>query len=161
MKAVIAVDLGASSGRVMVGYLKEGKVSLEEFHRFKNEQVTNAGHSCWDLDGIYAEIVEGINKVRATGIQVDSLGIDTWGVDFVLLNKAGESLGPFVSYRDTRTEGMLEKLLSDSNLTKSDIYQSTGINSYLSIPYINLKRFLSNDRSGIQTSIRCCLYLIT
>ncbi len=158
MKAVIAVDLGASSGRVMVGYLKEGKVSLEEFHRFKNEQVINAGHSCWDLDGIYAEIVEGINKVRAAGIKIDSLGIDSWGVDFVLLSKSGEPLGPYVSYRDTRTEGMLEKLLSDSNLTKGDIYQSTGI-QFLPFNTLYQLKALSEQRPEWYSDIETLLFV--
>ncbi|KGY13994.1 rhamnulokinase [Vibrio tubiashii] len=158
MKAVIAVDLGASSGRVMVGYLKQGKVSLEEFHRFKNEQVINAGHSCWDLDGIYAEIVEGINKVRAAGVNIDSLGIDTWGVDFVLLNKSAEPLGPFVSYRDTRTEGMQEKLLSDSNLTKSDIYQSTGI-QFLPFNTLYQLKALSEQRPEWYSDIDTLLFV--
>lgn len=93
MKAVIAIDLGASSGRVMVGYLESGKVSLEEFHRFKNEQVIRSEQSCWDLDFILGEIKIGIDKVIASGKEISSLGIDTWGVDFVLLDKAGNNLG--------------------------------------------------------------------
>lgn len=87
MKAVIAIDLGASSGRVMVGYLNNGKIDLEEFHRFQNQQVMHGNESCWDLYSILEEIKVGINKVLATGVEITSLGIDTWGVDFVLLDK--------------------------------------------------------------------------
>jgi rhamnulokinase len=127
MKAVIAIDLGASSGRVMGGYLNNGKIELEEFHRFQNQQVMHGNESCWDLYLILEEIKVGINKVVATGIEITSLGIDTWGVDFVLLNKFGKHLGEFVSYRDARTEGALDKLLADNQLTLQDIYTTTGI----------------------------------
>lgn len=127
MKAVIAIDLGASSGRVMVGYLEDGKVRLEEFHRFQNQQVMHGNESCWDLYSILEEIKVGINKVIATDIEVCSLGIDTWGVDFVLLDKFGKHLGEFVSYRDARTNDVLDKLMQDSDLTREDIYNTTGI----------------------------------
>ena len=127
MKAVIAIDLGASSGRVMVGYLEDGKIRLEEFHRFQNQQVMHGNESCWDLYSILEEIKVGINKVISTGIEICSLGIDTWGVDFVLLDKFGQHLGEFVSYRDARTNGVLDKLMQDSGLTQSDIYNTTGI----------------------------------
>lgn len=127
MKAVIAIDLGASSGRVMVGYLNEKKIELKEFHRFQNQQVMHGNESCWDLYSILEEIKVGINKVLATGVEVTSLGIDTWGVDFVLLDKFGKHLGEFVSYRDARTESVMDKLLRDSQLTPEQVYQMTGI----------------------------------
>ncbi|MDN3700241.1 FGGY family carbohydrate kinase [Vibrio artabrorum] len=127
MSNVIAVDLGASSGRVMVGTLKNSKVSLKEYHRFPNVQVICNGQSCWDLYAILEEIERGISKVAASGIEIDSLGIDTWGVDFVLLDRFGKHLGEFVSYRDERTEGMIDKLTSDSSITHKDIYTTTGI----------------------------------
>ncbi|WP_413282479.1 rhamnulokinase [Vibrio sp. MA40-2] len=126
-KAVIAIDLGASSGRVMVGYLDNEKIEIEEFHRFLNQQVMNDGQSCWDLYFILEEIKIGINKVLSSGLDIISLGIDTWGVDFVLLDKFGHHLGNFVSYRDERTEGSLDKLLQDSQLTREQIYHQTGI----------------------------------
>ncbi|MFA0088187.1 rhamnulokinase [Vibrio sp. 10N.261.51.F12] len=127
MKAVIAIDLGASSGRVMVGYLNNGRIDLKEFHRFQNQQVMNGNESCWDLYSILEEIEVGINKVLATDVEITSLGIDTWGVDFVLLDKFGRHLGEFVSYRDVRTEGMEDKLFKDSQLTRKQVYQQTGI----------------------------------
>ncbi|WP_456296359.1 rhamnulokinase [Vibrio sp. AK197] len=127
MKAVIAIDLGASSGRVMVGYLKDKKIELQEFHRFQNQQVMTEGESCWALYSILEEIKVGINKVLAADIPVCSLGIDTWGVDFVLLDKFGKHLGEFVSYRDKRTQGVLDQLLVDSQLTREEIYATTGI----------------------------------
>ena len=126
-KAVIAIDLGASSGRVMVGYLNNGKLALEEFHRFQNQQVMHGNESCWDLYSILEEIKIGINKVITSGTKVISLGIDTWGVDFVLLDKFGQHLGEFVSYRDARTEGVLDRLIDSTQLSREEIYKQTGI----------------------------------
>ncbi|WP_246201027.1 rhamnulokinase [Vibrio ziniensis] len=145
MKAVIAIDLGASSGRVMVGYLESGKIRLEEFHRFQNQQVVHGNESCWDLYSILEEIKVGINKVIATGIEVCSLGIDTWGVDFVLLDKFGKHLGEFVSYRDARTEGVQDKLLADSQLSLQDIYRATGI-QFLSFNTINQLKAIADQQ---------------
>lgn len=145
MKAVIAIDLGASSGRVMVGYLESGKIRLEEFHRFQNQQVVHGNESCWDLYSILEEIKVGINKVIATGIRVCSLGIDTWGVDFVLLDKFGKHLGEFVSYRDARTEGVQDKLLADSQLSLQDIYRTTGI-QFLSFNTINQLKAIADQQ---------------
>ncbi len=127
MNAVIAIDLGASSGRVMVGYLESGKIRLEEFHRFQNQQIMCGMESCWDLDSILNEIKVGIDKVLTNNVKVASLGIDTWGVDFVLMNKQGQHLGEYVSYRDSRTQGVMDKLLNDSGLSKQDVYRTTGI----------------------------------
>lgn len=126
-KAVIAIDLGASSGRVMVGYLNNGKLALEEFHRFQNQQVMHGNKSCWDLYSILEEIKIGIKKVITSGTKVISLGIDTWGVDFVLLDKFGQHLGEFVSYRDARTEGVLDRLIDSTQLSREEIYKQTGI----------------------------------
>ncbi|MFV0448624.1 MAG: rhamnulokinase [Vibrio sp.] len=145
MKAVIAIDLGASSGRVMVGYLESGKIRLQEFHRFQNQQVVHGNESCWDLYSILEEIKVGINKVIATGIEICSLGIDTWGVDFVLLDKFGKHLGEFVSYRDARTEGVQEKLLADSQLSLHDIYRTTGI-QFLSFNTINQLKAIADQQ---------------
>ncbi len=137
MNSVIAIDLGASSGRVMVGQLvadsaapdftAQQRITLEEYHRFSNSQVMIEGQSCWDLYRILEEIDVGINKVVSAGIEVESLAIDTWGVDFVLLDKFGKHLGEFVSYRDSRTQGMLPTLLEHSGLSREDIYDISGI----------------------------------
>ncbi|MCF4176543.1 rhamnulokinase [Vibrio sp. McD22-P3] len=158
MKAVIAIDLGASSGRVMVGYLNNGKIELEEFHRFQNQQVMHGNESCWDLYSILEEIKVGINKVVATGIEITSLGIDTWGVDFVLLNKFGKHLGEFVSYRDARTEGVLDKLLADNQLTLQDIYTTTGI-QFLSFNTINQLKAIHDQQPEWYGEIDTLLFI--
>ena len=145
MKSVIAIDLGASSGRVMVGYLEDGKIGLEEFHRFQNQQVKRGNESCWDLYSILEEIKIGINKVLDKNINIDSLGIDTWGVDFVLLDKFGRHLGEFVSYRDERTHGVQEKLINDSGVSKDDIYGITGI-QFLPFNTINQLKAITDSQ---------------
>ncbi len=158
MKAVIAIDLGASSGRVMVGYLENGKIRLEEFHRFQNQQVVHGDESCWDLYSILEEIKVGINKVVATGIEVCSLGIDTWGVDFVLLDKFGKHLGEFVSYRDARTEGIQNKLLVDSQLSLQNIYHTTGI-QFLSFNTINQLKAIHDQQPEWFNDIDTLLFI--
>ncbi len=145
MKAVIAIDLGASSGRVMVGCLESGKIRLKEFHRFQNQQVVHGNESCWDLYSILGDIKIGIDKVIESGIEVCSLGIDTWGVDFVLLDKSGKHLGEFVSYRDGRTEGVQDKLLADSQLSLQEIYQTTGI-QFLPFNTINQLKAIADQQ---------------
>jgi rhamnulokinase len=153
MKGVIAIDLGASSGRVMVGYLQEKKlqenklqekkIQLEEFHRFSNQQLIHGTESCWDLYSILEEIKVGIDKVLASDFEVCSLGIDSWGVDFVLLDKSGQHLGEFVSYRDARTQGTQFRIEQDSSLSKKDIYGMSGI-QFLTFNTINQLKAVSD-----------------
>lgn len=158
MKAVIAIDLGASSGRVMVGYLNNKKIELEEFHRFQNQQVMHGNESCWDLYSILEEIKVGINKVVATGVEITSLGIDTWGVDFVLLDKFGKHLGEFVSYRDARTQGVQEKLQEDNHLLRQDIYHTTGI-QFLPFNTINQLKAINDQQPHWYSDIDTLLFI--
>ncbi|MDB1125213.1 rhamnulokinase [Vibrio algarum] len=125
MKKIIAVDIGASSGRVILGTFKNQKIELEEFHRFDNGPVLREGQACWNLDYLLMEIKHGIDLTLQSGHIIDCIGIDTWGVDYVLLDKDGFRLGEGVSYRDKRTEGYLDKLIEQ--LSKDVIYSQTGI----------------------------------
>ncbi|WP_027695755.1 rhamnulokinase [Vibrio litoralis] len=125
-KKVIAVDLGASSGRVILGCTDQHQIELSEIHRFENKLVQRNGHDCWDLNFLLDNIKQGIDKVLKQGIKPDSIGIDTWGVDFVLLDKDGQELGDFVAYRDARTQGVMESFLSNT-VSKQDVYVETGI----------------------------------
>jgi len=126
MKDLIAVDLGASSGRVILGRFEQGKLSLTEYHRFSNGVVNDEDNQlCWDLDSLLTEIKAGIEKVQSDGIVVDCMGIDTWGVDFALLDKHGNTLGKTVSYRDNRTNTIFDDVVS--KLGKDTIYQTIGI----------------------------------
>lgn len=124
-KTYVAVDIGASSGRLMMGHLVDGKLELKEVHRFKNGFSKKNGYDCWDIDHILQEIFVGLEKVKKLGFQDVTLGIDTWAVDYVLVGKNGKRLKDPVSYRDARTKNSIAKLTSD--LSKDYIYKKTGI----------------------------------
>ena len=98
----VAVDLGASSGRVMLArYERECRsLTLREIHRFNNGLHSQNGYVTWDVDSLESAIRLGLNKVCEEGIRIDSIGIDTWGVDFVLLDQQGQRVGLPVAYRD-------------------------------------------------------------
>ncbi|ENL2968640.1 rhamnulokinase [Escherichia coli] len=123
----VAVDLGASSGRVMLArYERECRsLTLHEIHRFNNGLHSQNGYVTWDVDSLEDAIRLGLNKVCEEGIRIDSIGIDTWGVDFVLLDLQGKRVGLPVAYRDSRTNGLMTQ--AQQQLGKRDIYQRSGI----------------------------------
>ena len=122
----IAVDLGAESGRVMLGTVSHGKLSLEEMHRFSNGPVETQGSLRWDFDRLLSEIKTGIGRAaqNAAG-DVAGIGVDTWGVDFGLLGADGKLIEAPFHYRDSRTNGMMD--VASELMPKRDIYQNTGI----------------------------------
>jgi rhamnulokinase len=119
-RRLLAVDLGAESGRVVAGRFDGGRLALEEVHRFSNVSVTVAGTLHWDALRLFADLLDG---VRVAG-PVDSIGVDTWGVDFALLDRAGRLLGNPVHYRDRRTAGMLAEAFR--RVPAEEIYSRTG-----------------------------------
>ena len=123
----VAVDLGASSGRVMLARYdsEQHALTLREIHRFANCLQKTDGFDAWDIDSLENEIRLGLEKVCDEGIRIDSIGIDTWGVDYVLLDKHGQRVGLPVSYRDNRTTGVMQQALVQ--LGKHDIYRRSGI----------------------------------
>jgi len=124
-KYYLAIDIGASSGRHILGWLEEGRIRLEEVFRFENRQVRRGGHDCWDVERLWDGILQGLRACARLGKIPDTVGIDTWAVDFVLLNQEDRVLGDAVSYRDGRTRGedaAVERLVSPRAL-----YQKTGI----------------------------------
>lgn len=123
----VAVDLGASSGRVMLArYDSEQRaLTLREIHRFVNCLQNVDGFATWDIDSLESEIRLGLNKVSEQGIQIDSIGIDTWGVDYVLLDEHGQRVGLPVSYRDGRTHGVMAS--AQAQLGRETIYRRSGI----------------------------------
>jgi rhamnulokinase len=123
-RRVLAFDFGASSGRAMIGAFDGRKIELSEIHRFSNDSVYLNGTLFWDTPHQINEIKKGINKCFLKG-GADSIGIDTWGVDFGLLNKYGDLMENHVHYRDTRTNGMIEK--AAELVPKKEIYRQTGI----------------------------------
>lgn len=123
MKKVLAFDFGASSGRAILFTYSGGKITEEEIHRFSNDPVDVNGTFCWDVLRLYHEIKQGILKCREKGF--DSIGIDTWGVDFGLLDRDGNLLANPVHYRDARTDGMIEKV--DAILPRKEMYDECGL----------------------------------
>ena len=121
----LAVDIGASSGRHILGHMENGKMILEEIYRFENGMVKKDGELCWEFDRLFNEIVNGLKKCKEIGKIPVSMGVDTWGVDFVLLDKDDKVLGNTVGYRDHRTEGMDEEVYKTISL--KDLYARTGI----------------------------------
>ncbi|MEC1731665.1 rhamnulokinase [Bacillus mojavensis] len=120
-----AVDIGASSGRVIIGELQEGKLAVQEIYRFANGFMQRDGHCYWDIDHLLEQILQGLQKVKALGYGCCTVGIDTWAVDYVLLDEKGSRLQEVISYRDKRTENTMEKLTQ--TVSKETIYQKTGI----------------------------------
>ena len=123
---VAAVDLGASSGRVMLSCFdsESQKINLAEIHRFKNQLQEKNGHHFWNLDYLEQEIKIGLEKILENQ-ELHSIGIDTWGVDFVLLDKNGNLAAPTYAYRDKRTNGVMEKVFKEFG--KEKLYNKTGI----------------------------------
>ncbi len=123
-KRVLAFDFGASSGRAIIGEFDGEKITLSEVHRFSNDPVAINGTVYWDVQRLFYEIKQGILKAKEAG-GFDSIGIDTWGVDFGLLRKDGTLLENPVHYRDKRNDGMVEK--SGKYMSKERLYDITGI----------------------------------
>lgn len=121
----LAVDIGASSGRHMLGHLENGRMVMEEVHRFENGLVLKDGELCWELDRLFTEIKAGMKKCAALGKIPKSIGIDTWAVDFVLLDGQNRVLGNTVGYRDKRTAGMDEKVYEI--IPEKELYARNGI----------------------------------
>lgn len=125
MKIHLAVDLGAGSGRVLAGKVEDGKLALEELHRFENPGTRLPGGWHWHLLGLYREILIGIKEGIRRFETIASLGIDTWAVDYGLLDEKGNLLGLPYQYRDPRTDGMQEKMAQ--LIDPAEQYRQTGI----------------------------------
>lgn len=126
MIRLLAFDFGASGGRAMLGRFDGRKLDLAEVHRFANEPVRVNGALHWDILRLYHELKQGLRKCAATGVgKLAGLGVDTWGVDFGLLDRQGNLLGNPYHYRDARTEGMLAKAAARVGL--EEIFSTTGI----------------------------------
>ncbi|MBS4207836.1 rhamnulokinase [Bacillus sp. FJAT-50079] len=121
----LAVDIGASSGRVLAGEVQNGKITIQELHRFENRLIQKDKQLCWDIEHLFNEIKQGIHKSKQAGMSPASIGIDTWAVDFVLLDENDELLTDAVAYRDRRTDGMMEEVFQ--LIGKKELYERTGI----------------------------------
>lgn len=124
-KNYFAVDLGATSGRTILGRIADGGVAIEEINRFPNRLIEANGHFYWDILALYHNIIDGLKIVASRGIEIDSIGIDTWGVDFVLVGNDGNFLRQPFAYRDPHTNGASD--LYFKRINRSEIYSKTGI----------------------------------
>lgn len=121
----IAIDFGGGSGRVIAATLNGYKLKQEEVYRFPNRMVQLGKHLYWDFPALFAEMMIGLQKVAEGGYNVQSIGIDTWGVDFGLIDKQGNLLGNPISYRDNRTCGLPEELFPNEEMLSAH-YAETG-----------------------------------
>ena len=124
MKNVLAIDFGASSGRAVIGSFDGERIKLTEIHRFSNDPVTLGGTMYWDFLRLFHEIKQALVKAKEYG-EIDSIAVDTWGVDFGLIDKEGRLLENPVHYRDGRTAGMVD--YSGEYISKDSLYDMTGI----------------------------------
>ncbi len=125
-KYFFAVDLGATSGRTILGTLAEGKIELEEVTRFPNNLIEQGGHFYWDIFALYHEILQGLKDVARRGVKIESIGIDTWGVDFVLIGADGAILRNPRAYRDPVTFDAMDDYLKHV-VSREEVYNITGI----------------------------------
>ena len=125
VKYFMAVDLGATSGRTILGSLQNGKLEQEELTRFANPIIQLGRHFYWDIYALYNEIIRGLKTAADRRVELTSVGIDTWGVDFVCVGKDGHLLRNPYSYRDPHTEGAMEAYFQ--RIPKEKVYEKTGI----------------------------------
>ncbi len=122
----LAIDIGASSGRHIIGTVENGKIMIEEMYRFPNGMKKNSeGTLTWDVDALFSHIKAGIKACVEKGKSPDYIGIDTWGVDFVLIDENGKRIGDAVGYRDSRTSGMDDEVYKI--ISEKELYERTGI----------------------------------
>ena len=125
-KYFFAVDLGATSGRTIIGSLKDEKIVLEEVTRFPNNLIEQGGHFYWDIYALYFEVIRGLKEVARRGLEITSIGIDTWGVDFVFIGEDGAILRNPRAYRDPITFDAMDDYLKHV-ISRREVYDVTGI----------------------------------
>ena len=143
MKYCLAIDMGASSGRHILGYIEDGKLKLEEIYRFENGIVDIDGTLCWDTNALFNEIKNGLKECKKRGIIPETVAIDTWGVDYVLLDKDKKEIMPTVAYRDSRTLGIPEEI--DQIIPRKELYERTGIQA---TSYNSIYQLYCDKKSG-------------
>ena len=124
MNYYLAVDIGASSGRHIVGWMENGELKTEEMYRFPNGVTELNGHLTWDIDALLGHVKKGIEVSKAKYKEIESLSVDTWGVDYILL-KGDETVYPCYAYRDSRTEEIIPEV--HGSISFSELYRRTGI----------------------------------
>ena len=125
-KYFFAVDLGATSGRTIIGSMADGRLEQEEITRFPNNLIETGGHFYWDIYALYLEMIRGLKEVARRGLDIASIGIDTWGVDFVFIGDDGAILRNPMAYRDPHTFGRMEEYF-EKVMDRQNVYDITGI----------------------------------
>lgn len=147
-KYYLAIDIGASSGRHILSHMEGGNMVLEEIHRFPNGMVEKQGQKVWDIDALFGEIRTGMKKCRELGKIPVSVGIDTWAVDFVLLDREDKRIGNAVAYRDGRTKNMDKKVYE--LIDEKELYGRTGIQKQLFNTIYQLMALKEKDPDALQ-----------
>jgi len=152
-KVYLAVDIGASSGRVMAALFDGTKIELKEVHRFVNKMNEINGEYHWDIHNLFSDIKTGLTKAAETyGSSIISIGVDTWGVDYGLLDSEGELIGLPFAYRDPRTNGMEEE--TDKRLSLKEVYDTTGIQFMFFNTLFQLLSEVVTDRAELKQADR-------
>ena len=160
-----AVDLGATSGRTILGTLEDGRLTQRELTRFPNPIIQVCGHCHWDILALYREIIEGLKLVAQEGIKIQSIGIDTWGCDFAMFGKDGGLLRQPYSYRDPHTEGAMEEYFR--LMPKEMVYEKTGIQFMPFNSLFQLSTLYRNHDSALEVADKilfmpdALIYLLT
>ncbi len=155
MDYYLAVDIGASSGRHILSYVEEGRIITKEIYRFANGALQRGGSLIWDVDYLFTEIKNGMRKCSELGMIPKTMGIDTWGVDYVLLDKDDNRIGDCISYRDTRTEGMDAEVLRI--ISEDELYSRTGIQKAIFNTIYQLMAMKKSSPSELQ---KACTFLM-
>ena len=155
MKYYLAVDIGASSGRHILGTLENGKMKIEEIYRFPNGMVEKDGHKYWDADALFGHIKAGMKKCAEIGKIPASIGIDTWGVDYALLDESGERVSPVYGYRDSRTEGIDSEVYKV--IPEEELYARTGIQKQ---PFNTIYQLSAAKRDDPEALGKACTMLL-
>jgi rhamnulokinase len=145
-----AVDLGATSGRTILGSICDGRLQQRELTRFPNHIIQTGGHFYWDIYALYNEIIRGLKAVADEGIRLTSIGIDTWGVDFVCIGKDGGLLRNPYCYRDPHTEGAMEDYFR--RIPKERVYEKTGIQFMNFNSLFQLSAMRSHNDSALEAA---------
>ena len=145
-----AVDLGATSGRTILGSIVDGKLVQRELTRFPNPIIETGGHFFWDIYALYNEVIRGLKVVAAEGVEIASVGIDTWGVDFVFIGKDGGVLRNPYCYRDPHTDGAMEEYFK--LVPKERVYEKTGIQFMQFNSLFQLATLRRNDDSALEAA---------
>jgi len=149
-KYYLAIDIGASSGRHILSHMENGKIVLEEVYRFPNGMEEHEGRKVWDVDGLFEEIKTGMKKCKELGKIPVSVGIDTWAVDFVLLDQNDERIGDAVAYRDERTKNMDEKVYE--LVAENELYGMTGIQKQVFNTIYQLMALKTKESEALRTA---------